>query len=161
MSITAVPLRPVKKGSVAKLWIAIVALGAAGAGAAMYQTAPYTERASVQVVKPGQGPVAADGDAVVLSYVGKLSATGKTFDESPQPVPMPVVDGFLIKGFIQGLKQMQAGGQYKLHIPSALAYGPEEKGGGVIPANSDLDFDITVVQIVPGGAKQMGLPGVQ
>ena len=44
-----------------------------------------------------------------------------------------------------GLKRMQVGGKYVLRIPSELGYGAEERGP--IPANSDLTFDIEVLDL--------------
>ena len=46
---------------------------------------------------------------------------------------------------------MQAGGKYRLRIPAEQAYGSEEKrnqqtGEVVIPANSDLVFDVDLLE---------------
>jgi FKBP-type peptidyl-prolyl cis-trans isomerase FkpA len=158
MSVTAVPLRPLKKGSVLKLWLGLGALAAAGVGVAYAQTAQYTDSVVVKTERAGHGPAGAEGDLVLVTYVGKL-ADGKVFDQSPNPVPMPVADGYLIPGFVQALKQVQAGGRYTVHIPARLGYGDKEMGGGVIPANSDLDFELEVTEIVKGGMAAMGQMG--
>jgi len=51
---------------------------------------------------------------------------------------------------------MQEGGQYKIHIPSKLGYGPNPPSGAPIPPNADLEFDIKVVKVVPNAALMQG-----
>ena len=48
---------------------------------------------------------------------------------------------------------MQKGGKYQLRIPANMAYGDEEKtnpqtGEVVIPANSDLIFDVDMIDFM-------------
>jgi FKBP-type peptidyl-prolyl cis-trans isomerase FkpA len=50
----------------------------------------------------------------------------------------------VIPGFAKALAQTQAGGKYLVHIPAKLAYGDHAQGP--IPANSDLTFEIEVLQ---------------
>jgi FKBP-type peptidyl-prolyl cis-trans isomerase FkpA len=61
--------------------------------------------------------------------------------------------GGTIPGFDRALRQSQQGGKYRIEIPAAEAYGAEEKrnpmtGEVVIPANSDLVFDVDVLQFM-------------
>jgi FKBP-type peptidyl-prolyl cis-trans isomerase FkpA len=61
--------------------------------------------------------------------------------------------GGTIPGFDRALRQAQQGGRYRIEIPAAEAYGPEEKrnpqtGEVVIPANSDLVFEVDVLQFM-------------
>ncbi|KAH8123700.1 hypothetical protein LI328DRAFT_125058, partial [Trichoderma asperelloides] len=44
---------------------------------------------------------------------------------------------------------MKVGGKARLDITSAFAYGPRSIPG-VIPANSDLIFDVELVNVIPG-----------
>jgi FKBP-type peptidyl-prolyl cis-trans isomerase FkpA len=83
----------------------------------------------------GAKPVA--GDVALIGYIGYLSATGAVFDQS-QAAPLPV-DG-VIPGFAEGLKLIPVGGVYRLCVPAALGYGAQ--GGGTIPPNSDLVFQV-------------------
>jgi hypothetical protein len=64
---------------------------------------------------------------------------GTTFDSSNN-VTLPL--NALIEGFKIGLPLIGIGGRIKLIIPSSLAYGCQ--GGGSIPSNSPLYFDITL-----------------
>ena len=96
------------------------------------------------------------GDTVHVNYTGKLRS-GKTFDEG-KGVPLPL-EG-MIPGFTEGLMQMKKGGKYKLTIPAEKAYGAEEKkdprtGEVVLPANSDLIFDIEVIDADPRRVKRL------
>jgi FKBP-type peptidyl-prolyl cis-trans isomerase FkpA len=145
--VTQVPLQPVKKGSLVKLWIGVALAIVLGAALAW-----FTVPASVTVTEntPGVGDYPTDKDVVVVNYVGKL-ADGTTFDEGKN-VPIPLGQG-TIKGFGEGLVQMRKGGKYKLHIPSEKAYGAEAQtnpmtGEVVIPGGSDLTFDVELVDFM-------------
>ena len=166
MSVTAVPIRPIKKGSVVKLWVGLGALSLAAAGLAWAGTAGqlYTATASglqYQVVKEGDGPSPTTTDIVLVHYTGRLQ-DGTIFDSSQgkQPVPFPVTG--VIPGFTEGLQLMKKGGTYRLRIPPNLAYGPAG-AGGVIPPNATLDFEIQLLDIAPQSALQgmMGGPPPQ
>ena len=173
MSVTAVPIRPIKKGSVLKLWVGLGALSFAAAGLAWAGTSgqAYTTTASglqLQVLKEGDGPSPTPTDIVLVHYTGRLE-DGTVFDSSQgkQPVPFPVTG--VIPGFTEGLQLMKKGGTYRLRIPPNLAYGPTGAGGGVIPPNATLDFEIQLLDLAPqsalqgmmgggGGAPQQGQP---
>ena len=166
MSVTAGPIRPVKKGSVVKLWVGRGALSLAAAGLAWAGTAGqlYTATASglqYQVVKEGEGASPTTTDIVLVHYTGRLQ-DGTIFDSSQgkQPVPFPVTG--VIPGFTEGLQLMKKGGTYRLRIPPNLAYGPAG-AGGVIPPNATLDFEIQLLDIAPQSALQgmMGGPPQQ
>ena len=156
MSVTAVPLRPVKKGSVLKLWVGLALLSLVGVAAAWLGTRNqvWTTTASglqMQTIEAGEGPHPTDSDIAIVTYTGRLFDTGKVFDsnEGQQPAPFPVAEGATIKGFSEGMKLMQKGGSYRLKIPPALGYGDKDMGNGQIPPNSTLDFDVKVVEVMP------------
>lgn len=148
MSVTAVPLRPLKKGSVAKLWIALLLLVVPAAALAWwstgdlrYQTTP--SGLQYRVIEEGEGPSPAASDIALINYTGRLE-DGTVFDsnEGGQPVPLPVSGS--IPGFAEGLQQMSKGATYRLRIPPDLAYGASGVPG-VIPPDSTLEFDVTLV----------------
>ena len=68
-----------------------------------------------------------------------------------------MIAGQTIPGFAEALGKMQQGGRYRVQIPSRLAYGAEPPPGSV-PPNSDLEFDVHVVQVVPNAALMAGPP---
>ena len=143
-NITAVPIRPVKKGAVTKLWLAI---GAAvlGAGAVAWAGTPSAITSSTglryMVQKAGTGPKPTDSDFVLVKYKGSLK-DGTVFDQQDR-APFPV--NAVVPGFSEGLKQMQKGGKYRLWIPPQLGYGANATGP--IPANSELIFDVELLDI--------------
>jgi FKBP-type peptidyl-prolyl cis-trans isomerase FkpA len=154
MSVTAVPLRPIAKGSVAKLWIGLLVLTLLAAGAAWWGTAAqqWTTTSSglqYRVVKDGTGATATDNDFVFIDYVGRLQ-DGTVFDTTAgkQPALLPARPGALVPGFSEGLHLMKKGGVYKLRIPGKIAYGARGQPPS-IPPNATIDFDIRVADIVP------------
>ena len=126
--ITRVPLQPIKKGSLTKLWLGVAVAVLLGAGLAW---AAIPKGLDVETVTAGTGDSPKMGDVVFVKYVGKL-ADGTEFDRS-QPLPIPpglfpegnpllLEEGAIIDGFIEGLTQMQKGGSYVLTIPAEQAY---------------------------------------
>ncbi len=154
--ITRVPIQPVAKGSLTKLWLGVVLAIAVGAGLAW---AAVPRGVDVNTVTAGTGPMPQTGDVLFIKYKGKLAADGTVFDESrdiplpvegifPEGTPFPIEEGATIPGFFEGLKQMQKGGKYVLFIPADKAYGAEPPQGAPIPPNADLEFEIEVIDMM-------------
>lgn len=156
--VTRVPIRPISRGSLVMLFIGIV-IGLLIAAAFAWATAP--KGVSVDEVRAGTGDNPTAEDVVFVHYTGKL-ADGTVFDQS-QPLPLPV-EGILpegtplplqnmVPGFREAALQMQRGGKYTVEIPAEKAYGAEgrinpQTGEGV-PPNSDLTFEIELVDFMP------------
>ena len=97
------------------------------------------------VLRPGTAAYPAANDGVRVNYIGYLAATGEVFDQG-MAAEFPV--GGVIPGFSEGLQLMGKGSVMRLCIPAALGYG--ERATGPIPANSDLVFQVELVDISPG-----------
>ncbi len=134
--ITRVPLQPLAKGSVSKLWLGTFAAVLAGGTVAVAAMPPLV---SVKTVQAGEGSSPTPADLVLINYVGKLP-NGTVFDQNKGAVMQ--MQG-VVPGFAKALAQTQRGGKYVVKIPASLAYG--DKGAGPIPANSDLTFEIEVL----------------
>ncbi len=134
--ITRVPLQPIAKGALTKLWLGVAAALLIAGGIAW---AAIPSGVEVETVLAGQGNSPTRDDVVLINYKGMLT-NGTVFDENKQ-VPLPV-DG-VVPGFTQALEQMQRGGKYKVTIPSELGYGSE--ASGPIPADSDLIFEVELI----------------
>jgi len=92
----------------------------------------------------GAQPVATD--VVKVNYRGTL-ANGTEFDASAKhggPATFPL--NRVIPCWTQGVQTMKVGGKAKLTCPAATAYG--SRGVGTIPPNSDLTFEVELLDIV-------------
>lgn len=154
--ITRVPLRPIGKGSLTLLWTGVAAAVLAAAGLA-YASLP--EGVEVDTLVEGTGAAPAIGQVVFAKYVGTLP-DGTEFDRSqpsplppglfPDGTPFPLEEGGgLIPGFVEGLKQTREGGKYRIEIPAKQAYGANPPPGSPIPPDSDLIFDVEVIDVMP------------
>ncbi|KAJ4339273.1 peptidylprolyl isomerase fpr3 [Ascochyta clinopodiicola] len=102
---------------------------------------------TVEDKKEGKGKAAKKGDRVEMRYIGKLK-NGKVFDSNKKgkPFAFKLGVGQVIKGWDVGVAGMTAGGERRLTIPAAMAYG--KKGAPPdIPGNSDLIFDIKCISV--------------
>jgi FKBP-type peptidyl-prolyl cis-trans isomerase len=104
-----------------------------------------------QVITQGSGPAATANSKIVITYTGKL-LDGTIFDIRTTPnntqtdgpeSPWPLTQ--LIEGWKVGIPLIQKGGRIQLVVPSSMAY--ECTGRGVIPGNTVLFFDITLVDV--------------
>ena len=95
----------------------------------------------------------------MVHYTGWL-ADGTMFDSSRvrnQAFDFTIGQGQVIPGWDEGVPGMAAGGQRKLIIPAALAYGAQGQtdpntGATVIPPNATLVFEIELVSVKPGAS---------
>ena len=99
-------------------------------------------------IKPGTGAVAQSGHPVKVHYTGWLT-NGKKFDSSVggKPFEFMLGGGQVIKGWDEGVAGMKVGGKRQLHIPPNLAYGAAGTGGGLIPPNATLIFDVQLLDV--------------
>ncbi len=134
--ITRVPLQPIARGSLPKLWLGVLAALLVAAGVAW---AALPAQVKVETLIAGSGASPTIEDVALINYKGTLP-DGKVFDEQKQAVfPLQGV----VPGFTKALMQMQRGGKYKVLIPSELGYG--DKQAGPIPPNTDLTFEIELI----------------
>jgi len=99
-----------------------------------------------KILKEGSGPKLARGDRAKVEYSGMLS-DGKTFDASRLhggPLELEVGIGQVIPGWDLTLLDMKKGERRLVVIPPELAYGPAGAGGGVIPPDAFLVFEMEV-----------------
>jgi peptidylprolyl isomerase len=95
----------------------------------------------------GSGKMAEPGMQVSVHYTGTLT-DGTKFDSSldrGQPIQFQLGAGRVIQGWEEGIKGMRIGGKRKLVIPPDLGYGAN--GGGPIPPNATLLFDVELVDV--------------
>lgn len=100
------------------------------------------------VLKEGEGDSPTAADQVKVHYTGKL-LNGDVFDSSierNQPVDFYVRS--VIPGWTEALQLMKPGAEYKLFIPSNLAYGEQGNPRGGIGPNEVLIFDVKLIDIL-------------
>lgn len=151
MSVTAVPLRPIRKGSVLKLWLGLILLSLLAAGVAWAGTAHQIMQKTAsglqyRVIEEGEGASPTATDVALVTYTGRL-ADGTVFDSNEGRQPTPMAIGEVVKGFSEGLQLMRKGAKYEFRIPPELGYGAQ--ASGPIPANATLDFVVTLVDFIP------------
>jgi FKBP-type peptidyl-prolyl cis-trans isomerase FkpA len=99
-------------------------------------------------LKIGQGQEAAEGKIVEVHYTGWL-ADGKKFDSThdcPRPLTFRMGTSDMIKGLNEGISGMREGGKRRLVIPPELGFG-KQGGGGVIPPNATLIYEVELLSI--------------
>jgi len=118
-------------------------------------TAPAEDELVITDLKVGQGEPIAPGSVAVVHYTGWLFDTaapenkGRKFDSSVdrnEPFAFPLGAGQVITGWDEGVAGMKVGGQRRLVIPPAKAYG-DRGAGGVIPPGATLVFDVELIRI--------------
>ena len=125
----------------------------AGASVMFEVTLLSIPRVQQQDLVPGNGPEARAGDVIDVNYTGWLSENGnkgKKFDsslDSGQPLHFQLGAGRVIPGWDIGVEDMRVGGKRQLIIPPELAYGRRGTGGGIIPPNSTLIFDVELLKV--------------
>lgn len=184
--ITRVPLKPLPKGSLTKLWLGIfaaIAIGAVFAVAAapinwnkveVIEEVAASEpgeapvRLTIETIREGEGDTAKEGDVVFVKYRGLLAEDETVFDEYrpvtlpiegvfPEGTPFPVIEGQTIDGFFKGLQRVRKGGEYKLFIPAELGYGNDARPGSPIPPGADLIFELEVMGIMSQDQFEVGM----
>ncbi|SMG20870.1 FKBP-type peptidyl-prolyl cis-trans isomerase [Marivirga sericea] len=112
------------------------------------------------IEEEGSGPNPSNGEQVEVNYVGKF-LDGKVFDTSIEsvaqdegifsasrtyePFSFTLGQRQVILGWDVGIKLLNEGGKATLILPSYMAYGP--RGGGSIPPNTVLLFEVELVNI--------------
>lgn len=98
------------------------------------------------VIKEGTGEKPTMSSNVKAHYTGTL-VNGSEFDSSvKRGEPIDFNLNQVIPGWTEGLQLMPEGSTYKFYIPYNLAYG-ERAMGNVIPAKSDLIFEVELIKI--------------
>lgn len=109
-----------------------------------------------EILSKGDGKSPTIDGFVTVHYRGKF-IDGSEFDSSHargEPATFPV--GRLIPGFTEALLLMQEGDTFQVTIPSDLGYGENGAGGGAIPGNSTLIFELELIEaLTPQEAEEL------
>ncbi len=131
----------------------VAACGSSPSSPSSTATAAYSQTD----LRLGTGAEATTGRRVTVNYTGWLYSAsaaenkGTQFDSSLSagraPFVFSVGAGQVIRGWDRGVVGMRVGGSRRLVIPADLAYGSAGAGGGVIPPNATLVFDIDLLDV--------------
>lgn len=97
----------------------------------------------------GDGDMPQPGQQLQVHYTGWLE-DGTKFDSSidrGQPFPFPLGVGAVVAGWDEGVATMRVGGVRILVVPPELAYGAEGAGGGLIPPDATLVFEVHLLDV--------------
>lgn len=113
-----------------------------------YTPVKSVDKLVITDLSQGNGKEAKVGSNITVHYTGANAITGIVFQSSKdinQPIPLDLVKGQVIQGWVDGVPGMKVGGVRRLLIPSKLAYG--EQGNSGIPPNTPLVFDIELIAV--------------
>ena len=167
--VTAVPIRPIRKGTLLKLRLGLILLALAAAGLAWIGTRPLQVQtlpsgARYRVLAEGHGVAMTAADVAALHYQLHVNSESapviQDSEESGQPFVTSVQEVF--PGFADALVHMRAGGRYLLWLPPGthVAGGTPPPGAPFTPRDT-LVFEIEMLQIAPGMAAQRQMQMMQ
>lgn len=100
-----------------------------------------------QIVQPGTGPLATTNDLIFVKYNGSF-INGTEFEHHNHFLTR-IYGG--IAGWREVLPQMKVGSEWKIFVPSSLAFGDQGLASRGIAPGSTLIYDIQLVSIAPPG----------
>lgn len=104
-------------------------------------------------IQEGTGLQPVKHDTAWIKYTGKF-LNGNIFDTNvgtTDTLIVPVDEGWMIKGFDEGITLMKVGEKAMLLLPSKLGYGPS--GYYIIAGYTPLLFDLELVKVKKGPGK--------
>ena len=146
-----VPIRPA--GAALALAILAVSTPVGRSDAADNQVTEMPDGLKYTDTKIGDGATAKAGNKVSVNYTGWLynnGSKGAKFDSSldrGQLFQFTLGAHQVIAGWDEGVAGMKVGGKRTLIIPPELGYGARGAGGGTIPPNATLMFDVDLLQV--------------
>jgi peptidylprolyl isomerase len=95
----------------------------------------------------GDGSVPEEGQQLLIHYTGWLE-DGTQFDSSlnrGQPIVIVLGSEQALEGWHEALATMNIGGKRQIIVPPELAFGDEGAGGGIIPPDETLVFQLELL----------------
>ena len=108
-----------------------------------------TSGLQIEKLTAGTGEKPKSGDTVQVHYKGWLQ-DGTKFDSSVdrgQPFEFKLGAGKVIRGWDEGVAAMRVGDKVRLTLPPEMGYGARGAGGGLIPPNATLIFEVELLGI--------------
>ena len=109
-----------------------------------YEIGNPSQDLATRDVVVGSGDVIQDKDLIRVVYKGRLMSSGEQFGEGNIKIMVGEPDRVML-GWQKGMQGMKVGGKCTLRIPPRLGFG-KRGSGDAIPPNSDLEFDVEIVE---------------
>jgi FKBP-type peptidyl-prolyl cis-trans isomerase FkpA len=93
---------------------------------------------------PGTGAVPTACSYVTVKYKGTFT-NGTVFDETDPDKTITFPLSGVIRGWLNGIPLVKAGGKIRLYIPPSLGYGKDDYRD--IPGNSILFFEVELIAV--------------
>ena len=105
-------------------------------------------RLRIDDAKIGSGLEVARGSHVKIQYTAHLEHDSKIIDSTLDRSPLEFIVGEkqTIQGLDLGVLGMKPGGRRTITIPARMAYGERGAGGGLIPPDSTLVYEVELLQ---------------
>jgi FKBP-type peptidyl-prolyl cis-trans isomerase len=100
-----------------------------------------------QIIQPGTGPLAKPSDLIFLQYRGTF-VNGVVFDQHPHFLTR-VTGG--VKGWQDVLPQMPVGSEWRIFVPSNLAFGARGESFHGVGPDATVIYDLKMLAIAPPG----------
>ena len=128
--------------------------GSNGSGYSNTDASYDVSRIGINVTTAGKGPTCRPGDWTTIHWVGTLRDGRVITDSRAEPGGLPKTFALgaheVFKCWDLAVPKLQQGSKARLSCPSYFAYGNARTwppvGGEPIPLNSDVDFDVEVVE---------------
>src|SRR5205085_5330179 len=155
-----VPLRPLAKGSVPRLWLAVgllvlVAAGLGWWGTRGLQRSTMASGVQYQVIREGDGDLISSADIVLVHFVGRKE-NGEVFaDTMRERQPMQATTENFLPGVGEGLKLMRKGSVYRFWVPPRIWRGQLTTQQAPFGPDETLTFDVQIVDVQQNGAAML------
>lgn len=117
------------------------------------ETKPKFTELGIQVTKTGSGTAATVGKHVTIHYKASIADAEKPFDSTfaaNRPLEIDLGVGAkmpVIEGLRRGLEGLMPGSEVRLQIPASLAWGEKGSPAVGVPANTDVVFEVQVLDV--------------
>lgn len=101
-----------------------------------------------RVLRTGFGKHVDPTDTAQITYNVRL-IDGTLVDGTSPGLPATVAVNGIIRGLSEALQNMHVGDQWQIVMPTNLAYGAAGAGGGRIPPDQVLVFDVSLLSTAP------------
>lgn len=101
------------------------------------------------VVNPGTGnAIFTNSTMITVGHKTRILGSDNIVQETGRFHPSMMLGSNIIRAWKLGIPQIQKGGTVRILSPSRYAYGPYDQPTIGIPANSVLDFEVTLYDVM-------------